>query len=822
MKKIIFLLFIFNFYIPGYTQINKDTIQYQKNYAKDVSDQPDFDSLTYIEKVYLQTDRTIYYSGDDIWFKAYLIEASNRLLSDQSKNLHVELISPSSKIVSSRILRIDSGLGRGDFKLPDNITSGRYLLRAYTNYMRNFSDQLFFNKEIVVINPSNQQDGKPSNVKYAENKIRLSFFPEGGSLVDNVASIVAFKAVNYLGKGCDVSGKIYSSAGDLITAFRSTHLGMGSFFLRPVPGLSYYSVFRGADSIDIRVALPASFSTGATLGVSTNQNNELLITTKTNTQTLSLVSGHDLLLSFSTRNEVINTIHYKIKSPVTNFVLPTDDLPDGILMLTLSAPEDLPLSERLIYIHRKAPVDIQIKTDKLIYNKREPVALKISLSGDSTIERMGNISLAVVDKNFTDKTSDFPRNISSWFLLESDVHGFVEDPSYYFDPLNPDRFRDLDLLLRTQGWRDFAWKYDTAYFPPENGFTISGKLRRNYFNKPVEGSRVSVGIFGRNRAFLTSVPVDSTGRFRLSGIDITDTARLIVTGIGKKDRLKGLIILDSTTYKPAKIPEIISSILILPENNLEKLRTYYEIKEAIKKKYKLSDTISLGEVKIISELPKDPQITKVENSRSYYGKPDNEIIITEQMLNYSDVPSLMRGKVPGVEVSGSYPDYQIVIRGIHTLKGNGRPLILIDGMRSSFDELISIPVNFIDRIDLLKSAGTTSVFGLQGTNGVINLITKAGGVGAYIPVNYAVNLKVTGYNASRIFYSPQHLSDSDSAFNPDLRTTLLWKPDINLEGNKIILLNYFNGDNSSSFRIIAEGITTSGLPVTGAAEYEVR
>ncbi len=105
----------------------------------------------------------------------------------------------------------------------------------------------------------------------------------------------------------------------------------------------------------------------------------------------------------------------------------------------------------------------------------------------------------------------------------------------------PDRYRDLDLLLRTQGWRDFAWKYDTTYFPPENGFTVSGRLRKYSLNKPIENSRVSIGIFGNDSSFLSTVPVDSTGRFKLSGIDFTGEARLIVTGIGKKDRLQGMM-----------------------------------------------------------------------------------------------------------------------------------------------------------------------------------------------------------------------------------------------------------------------------------------
>jgi hypothetical protein len=332
---------------------------------------------------------------------------------------------------------------------------------------------------------------------------------------------------------------------------------------------------------------------------------------------------------------------------------------------------------------------------------------------------------------------------------------------------------------------------------------------------------------------MKSVPVDSTGKFKLSGIDLTGKATLIATGIGKKNRLEGFLTLDSATYNPAKVTDSLIMVSILAENNQIKLKSYYKINEAIRKKYKLSDTIKVGEVNIISERHKDPQTVKVESSRLKYEKPDAELIVTESMGGYLNVPELMRGKIPGVEVISNNGGYAINIRGGQlsarglkkdsTYGGAMPPLVLIDGNQVSFEDLINMPISIIDRIDVLKQVGSTVIFGLQGFNGVINMITKAGGVPpVYKPVKYSARFKISGYSASRIFYSPQHLADSDSDFKPDLRSTLLWKPDINLEGNKEVILNYYNGDNSSLVRIIAEGITTTGIPVTGKAEYEVR
>lgn len=238
------------------------------------------------ERVYLHIDRDYYNTGDDVWFKAYVIDASTNKLSPNTNNLHVELISSTSKIIQSRILRIEAGIGNGDFHLTDSLPSGRYRIRAYTNYMRNFDDLFFFTREIVIINLIDGGNELNDSIKYIENKIYISFFPEGGSLIDNVTSIIAFKAVNSIGKGCDVTGELFSSKGDLITTFKSSHLGMGYFNLKPVSGLNYYAVIKSHDGMEYRAEIPKSFSNGVTIHVLVIQDNKLLIKVNTNGETL--------------------------------------------------------------------------------------------------------------------------------------------------------------------------------------------------------------------------------------------------------------------------------------------------------------------------------------------------------------------------------------------------------------------------------------------------------------------------------------------------------------------------------------------------------
>lgn len=819
MKKLVFLILLANHFLVAYDQVIKETIP------------------QLIEKVYLHIDRTYYYPGDDIWFKAYLIDACNGMLTNHSENLHVELISPSQEILSSRIIRLEGGLGNGDFKLTENLAAGKYRIRAYTNYMRNFSDKVFFNKEIKIISSTVGIEDLQDKEKSVQKKIELGFFPESGSLVDNVPSVVAFKAVDAEGKGCDVTGTVYSSSGEMVTMFRSTHLGMGSFALKPVSGSGYYAIVKGPDNTEIRSELPKSFSSGATLTASLINDKELSVIVRTNDQTLPLVKGKDLILAVSVRKEVVKTIIIRINSLSNNLILPADDLPDGIVMLTLMTAEDLPLAERLIFIQHEQNLKVNIQPDKTVYKQRDPVSVKISISGDSIDQQTAFLSFTAAESNFADNIKEYRTTIASWFLLESDIRGTVEGPSFYFDPSNPGRLKDLDLLLLTQGWRDFSWKTDTTeYFSPETGFFVSGRLRKISKDKPLTDPKIHITIFQGDNIINETVPADSTGRFYLGNIDISGDARLVASAVDRNDNPNGLLFLDPMNYMPAKMSgylpasEVVKKeeALTLMQEDAVKEKEFimaqeYEIRESVRKKYRLTDTIPIGEVTIIEQKPKDIQVARIESIRSVYGgEPDNEIIVTAAMENL-DAPELLMG-TPGVYVTGQAGSYSILFHREMAFGGMSKikPLLVVDGIKRDLSYLNLLPVSIIDRIDVLKSIGKTAVYGFDGSNGVISVITRSGNrmTEKSEPVKHTASAAFPGYDSPRIFYSPRH-DPATQSYNPDLRTTLFWKPDISLQTGKALLLNYFNADNSSAIRIIVEGITSKGIPVTSTAEYQI-
>ena len=122
------------------------------------------------EKVYLHFDKPYYAVGDDIWFKAYVTAGPKHQLSALSGILNVELITDRDSIKKAIKIPLSAGLGWGDFKLTDSLREGNYRIRAYTNYMRNASDDYFFDKIIHIGNSVNNAVFTKANYLYSTEK----------------------------------------------------------------------------------------------------------------------------------------------------------------------------------------------------------------------------------------------------------------------------------------------------------------------------------------------------------------------------------------------------------------------------------------------------------------------------------------------------------------------------------------------------------------------------------------------------------------------------------------------------------------------------
>lgn len=98
----------------------------------------------------------------------------------------------------------------------------------------------------------------------------------------------------------------------------------------------------------------------------------------------------------------------------------------------------------------------------------------------------------------------------------------------------------------------------------------------------------------------------------------------------------------------------------------------------------------------------------------------------------SSVQNALTGKLPGFfsQQQSGQPGKDasdFFIRGVSSLNNDGnKPLIMVDDMQYTYEQLSQINVNEIESISILKDASTTAIYGIKGANGVLVVKTRRG------------------------------------------------------------------------------------------------
>jgi hypothetical protein len=128
-----------------------------------------------IEKLYIQTDKPYYTTGDTIRLKAYLLNADYLTLTNHSGMLYVELDNQEGKPAKRMMLPVTQGLAWADIALEEKeVPHGSYMLRAYTNWMRNFGEDYIYRKDIYVSQATGIATLVKANFKQEGNKIETA------------------------------------------------------------------------------------------------------------------------------------------------------------------------------------------------------------------------------------------------------------------------------------------------------------------------------------------------------------------------------------------------------------------------------------------------------------------------------------------------------------------------------------------------------------------------------------------------------------------------------------------------------------------------
>lgn len=796
----------------------------------------------FFEKIYLHTDRQVYTPGDDLWFKGYLTNAQDGRLIATSKNLYVELIGPANNLLGREIIALNNGLGKGDIQIPDSIAAGNYRLRAYTNWMRNFGNNFIFEKSITIVN------GKPAVASHTTAKEPvIRFFPEGGSLIAGVSSVVAIKAESSAKKGLAVKGVIFSSGGDTVANFTTDTLGMGMFTLLPMAGQKYQAKVTVARKT-ITTTLPAPLNSGLALKM-LKKDTILYAIISCSEQASAQYTNQTLTLKARSFGRVTFQQTLQLKGNTAAVIIPTAQLPGGISSLTLYDAEQKPNCERLIFVNNFDQINLKVTFNKSTYTTREQVQANVILTDKKGQALGSNFSMSAVDATLV---APEEANIASYLLLQSELKGEIAYAAKYFDTTNVQRFKQLDLLLMTQGWRDFVWKRlaDTALriaYIPEQGLSISGKVQGKK-NIPLPGANITLIAAKATNGRLFSAQTDATGKYYFDNLQLYGPQSIRLNSKDAKGKALGTLTLDSlnTNRPPVESYQFDNGtpVQLSANNTVALIRQVTQAKQR-----SLSDTlIRLKEVQVKNNNP----LVLRDRTVTTFGYKDEVLKIKPEDLRYNTLRDYIQFASTQARVDaesnrlyfvsdGKKLTPRFVLNNRDALFTDSDPAEVADMISSSY---LDLPVSSVDQVVIKKliagqslmvastdSSATPSTSSAPPTHERFNNSAAIGPVFViYLtlkpdafkkPEPGAIQAEVMGYYEARDFYKPMYNQPKNDT-RVDSRATLHWEPNGSTVQNGRSTISYYNSDSKTTVRVVVQGITTTGIPFTAVKTYTVK
>jgi len=372
------------------------------------------------------------------------------------------------------------------------LASGNYTIRAYSNWMRNFDQDFFFNKKIAIVDPI--QDNLPNTND--DSPLEIQFYPEGGDLISDVVSRVAVKVNSEKVLGAFRKGKVFDQNEEEVAVFETNVDGIASFNIQPHYSNQYHAKVDGTSD---KYFLPEAKRLGYNLMVDAlGEKKSVEVTIGTNKAT---GDGHKMYLIVHTRGVITYAGQIEFKSDMAKHDIPTTDFVTGVNHVTLFNERWQPVSERLFFYNANDNLSISIETDRAEYSTRDSTTVIIKVADKDSKPVQGIFSMTTLDSAQIN-TEYTEENILSNILLTSDIKGYIHNAGRFFTGTDDGLRHELDLVLMTHGWRIFDWKkivagnFTNQEYGGEQGITLQGRLLTSQGGKPVSKGEVThMGTF---------------------------------------------------------------------------------------------------------------------------------------------------------------------------------------------------------------------------------------------------------------------------------------------------------------------------------------
>lgn len=753
---------------------------------------------TLTEKLFIHTDQSGYLTGETLWFSIYYVDGTYHKPLDISRVAYIELLDKEGRSVLQTKVSLAAGGGNGSLFLPASLRSGTYRMRAYTNWMKNFSADYFFEKNLRIVNPFTPLD-PPLPKTVADYDIQ--FFPEGGNLVQGLTSTVAFKVADSSGLGIPVRGWVLGGQSDTLARFTSHKFGMGRFSFIPSANTAYRVMMQDGDGRSFTRSLPPVQPQGYVMHLQETPGDQLTITVSTN------VDGASSVYLFAhTRNAIKAAEMRTMQGRTTTFTLDKKVLGEGISHLTVFNVSQQPVCERL-YFKRPSPVTISLKPNQATYASRTKVTLDITAQAPATGSNQANLSVAVY--RLDSLAAGHSDNILSYLWLNADLAGTIESPDYYLQSENDDVKQATDNLMLTHGWRRFRWTDVLqnkpaplrTFIPEINGPIIQGTITDPVSGRGLPDTFTYLSTPGKPIRLYVSRS-DDEGRIRFEMQDFYGPKNIIVQ-TNPKDSLDKLTITNpfiESTSPPALPP------LALPESQADQL---------LSRSVAMQVQSTFGADRTV--LYRDP----VVDSTAFYGKP-GESYLLDTYTRFPRMEEVLREYVLGVMPRKRQGRFHLdVLNAPYRAIFEDAPLVMIDGVPVfDMEKVIDFSPLKIKQLDVVTNAYLISPALFQG---IISFMTYKGDLAGFPLDARLLKLDYDGLQRQREFYAPRYDRPATPATSrlPDARILLYWNPTLKTSVEGKTQLDFYTSDQTGTYVVEVNGLTNDGHAGTQQTRFNV-
>lgn len=528
------------------------------------------------EKVYLHTDKDVYFATDTIWFSGYVENASYASEFEESNYIYVELINEQlirdelslsnfakteHKVIARKKLRRFGNTFQGHIVVPEMNSTGKAVLRGYTYWMLNRPVEYMFYKELEITNPMKDNTvaamqekevkrkadylrigelspfEKEKLEKKAEkkNKYDVQFLPESGNAIAGTNATFYIKSINNKGYGISVFGEIMDSKGNILTQYTTDSLGFGKIMIPNMPMQELSATVNNNSGYSSLVQLPAPVESGVAINgimaVSSIKEYSEKDFIRFSIITSQPLLGNGLTALLHNGSEVYYS--KPLVQGAERLTVQPQNLPSGVHSISVIDLKGNVYAERPFLILPDEEEALDINTDKEKYGGRELVNVSIKLP-EGMADSTSNFSVSVTDAGIA--TDSEQTTMESYMLLKSELQGYIDDIAYYFNRSNSlaGRMQRGDLLMQTQGWRYYdlqkiiQGKSEIPHFGKEYKQTLFGKV----VNMTGLRNKAIVSFLAPTIGFKAMGQIDS-GYFVLHDVNFPEGTKFIISAVGK-------------------------------------------------------------------------------------------------------------------------------------------------------------------------------------------------------------------------------------------------------------------------------------------------